>query len=139
MASVPTRQAGMGAGMNDTTRELGGTLGVAVLGSVLASQYAAHVAPATAGLSTAAAGTAKASLAGALHAAATLPAGPAAQLADAARSAWMGGLSTAMVLGALIILAAAVIARIGLPGTPALEEALAEAESTGDALAPVAA
>jgi Na+/melibiose symporter-like transporter len=126
MSSVPPRRAGMGAGMNDTTRELGGSLGVAVLGSVLASQYATHISAATGGLATTAAATAKASLAGALHVATTLPAGPAGQLAAAARSAWMGGLSTAMVLGALIIAAAAAIARLWLPGNPAVEEAFGD-------------
>jgi len=139
MSSVPTSKAGMGAGMNDTTRELGGSLGVAVLGSVLASQYAAHVSGATGGLPATAAATAKASLAGALHVATTLPAGPAGQLAAAARSAWMGGLSTAMVVGAVIIVAAAVIARIGLPGNTVTDEAFADAESVGDDLVPVAA
>ena len=39
MASVPRDRAGMGSATNDTTRELGGALGVAVLGSLLTSQY----------------------------------------------------------------------------------------------------
>jgi len=93
----------------------------------------------TGGLPATAAATAKASLAGALHVATTLPAGPAGQLAAAARSAWMGGLSTAMVVGAVIIVAAAVIARIGLPGNTVTDEAFADAESVGDDLVPVAA
>jgi Na+/melibiose symporter-like transporter len=141
MSSVPTSKAGMGAGMNDTTRELGGSLGVAVLGSVLASQYATHIASATSGLGAAATATAKASLAGALHLAGTLPAGPGAQLAAAARSAWMSGLSMAMVLGALIILAAAAFARFGLPGKPAVDEAeaIAEVEAGEDDLVAVPA
>jgi EmrB/QacA subfamily drug resistance transporter len=139
MSSVPTSKAGMGAGMNDTTRELGGSLGVAVLGSVLASQYAAHISAATTALPANAAATAKASLAGALHVATALPIGPAGQLADAARSAWMSGLSTAMILGAVIIVAAAVIARIGLPTNLVTNEAFADADSLDAELAPVAA
>jgi MFS transporter, DHA2 family, integral membrane protein len=39
MSSLPLAKAGVGSAMNDTTRELGGALGVAVLGSVLASRY----------------------------------------------------------------------------------------------------
>ena len=39
MGALPREQAGAGSAVNDTTRELGGTLGVAVLGSVLASIY----------------------------------------------------------------------------------------------------
>ncbi|MDQ5832420.1 MAG: DHA2 family efflux MFS transporter permease subunit, partial [Actinomycetota bacterium] len=41
MGAVPAANAGVGSGVNDTTRELGGTLGVAVIGSVFASLYAA--------------------------------------------------------------------------------------------------
>ena len=115
MSSVPVTKAGMGAAMNDTTRELGGALGVAVLGSVLASQYAANVSTAAGALPTAAAATAKASLAGALHVAAALPSAQSGVLATAARSAWMSGLTTSMIVGALIIAAAAVITRFGLP------------------------
>jgi hypothetical protein len=35
MAAVPVSKAGVGSAMNDTTRELGGALGVAVLGSIM--------------------------------------------------------------------------------------------------------
>jgi Na+/melibiose symporter-like transporter len=139
MSSVPRTKAGMGAAMNDTTRELGGSLGVAVLGSVLASQYAANVSSATGTLPAAAAATAKASLAGALHVAAALPVNQTTQLATAARSAWMSGLSTSMIVGALIIAAAAVIARVGLPGNPATDEAVADDEIFEGDLVPVAA
>ncbi len=40
MGSVPDEQRGAAAGVNNTTRELGGTLGVAVFGSIFASSYA---------------------------------------------------------------------------------------------------
>src|SRR3954447_10127502 len=40
MGAVSVDKAGVGSGVNDTTRELGGTLGVAVIGSVYASLYA---------------------------------------------------------------------------------------------------
>jgi EmrB/QacA subfamily drug resistance transporter len=39
MSSVPLNKAGVGSAVNDTTRELGGALGIAVLGSIVASQY----------------------------------------------------------------------------------------------------
>ena len=39
MSSVPRDKAGVGSAMNDTTREVGTTLGVAVLGSILSSGY----------------------------------------------------------------------------------------------------
>ncbi len=43
MGSLPLHQAGAGSAVNDTTREVGGTLGVAVMGSVLAAIYADKV------------------------------------------------------------------------------------------------
>jgi len=39
MSSVPLNKAGVGSAVNDTTRELGGALGIAVLGSIVASGY----------------------------------------------------------------------------------------------------
>ncbi len=39
MGSVPVEKAGMGSAMNDTTREIGGAIGIAVMGSMLSSQY----------------------------------------------------------------------------------------------------
>ena len=46
MSAVPMGKAGVGSAMNDTTRELGGALGVAVLGSLVASRYDARLSPA---------------------------------------------------------------------------------------------
>jgi EmrB/QacA subfamily drug resistance transporter len=43
MSSLPKEKAGAGAAVNDTTREVGGTLGVAVVGSVFASVYAPKI------------------------------------------------------------------------------------------------
>ncbi|TQC41919.1 DHA2 family efflux MFS transporter permease subunit [Rhodococcus sp. WS4] len=45
MSSVPPEEAGAGSAVNDTTREAGGTLGVAVLGSIVASVYTSEVGP----------------------------------------------------------------------------------------------
>ncbi|WP_280474773.1 MFS transporter [Nocardia farcinica] len=45
MASLPLDEAGAGSAVNDTTREVGGTLGVAVLGSIVASYYTTRVSP----------------------------------------------------------------------------------------------
>ena len=43
MDALRPEQAGAGSAVNDTTREIGGTLGVAVLGSILTSAYVAGV------------------------------------------------------------------------------------------------
>ncbi len=39
MGAVPVSKAGIGSAMNDTTRELGGALGVAVLGTIMNSVF----------------------------------------------------------------------------------------------------
>jgi EmrB/QacA subfamily drug resistance transporter len=50
MRSLPLHKAGVGSAVNDTTRELGGALGVAVLGSLVASQFRSSVHGAVSGL-----------------------------------------------------------------------------------------
>ena len=43
MGSLPKAKAGVGSAVNDTTRELGGAFGVAIIGSTLSSLYAARL------------------------------------------------------------------------------------------------
>ena len=43
MGSLPRAKAGVGSAVNDTTRQIGGALGVAILGSLLASTYASSL------------------------------------------------------------------------------------------------
>jgi EmrB/QacA subfamily drug resistance transporter len=43
MGSLPPAKAGVGSAVNDTTRELGGTLGVAIIGSLFASVYSSRL------------------------------------------------------------------------------------------------
>ncbi|HZQ79806.1 MAG TPA: MFS transporter [Acidimicrobiia bacterium] len=133
MSAVPRNRAGMGSAMNDTTRELGGSLGIAVLGSVMASNYAAHVAKAVVGMPAQAAAAVKSSLAGGLTVAAQTGNGT---LAATAKSAFMSGLTLSMVVGAVIILAAAALAFFGLPAD---EPAFVEPALDGDIVPAVAA
>jgi hypothetical protein len=44
MQSVPVSKAGIGSAMNDTTRQLGGALGVAILGTLMNSTYQREIA-----------------------------------------------------------------------------------------------
>ena len=50
VSSLPAERQGIASAVNDLTREVGGALGIAVLGSLLNRGYRADVAPATAGL-----------------------------------------------------------------------------------------
>ncbi|MFF4186503.1 MFS transporter [Streptomyces sp. NPDC001691] len=49
MGAFPEAELGVGGAVNDTSLELGGSLGIAILGSVLANSYSSHLADATAG------------------------------------------------------------------------------------------
>jgi hypothetical protein len=44
MGSLPEDKAGVGSAVNDTTRQIGGALGVAILGSIVSSGYADRLA-----------------------------------------------------------------------------------------------
>src|SRR5262249_56086678 len=76
MGALPPAKAGAGSAVNDTTREVGGTLGVAIVGSVLNSAYGSHVTTALAGLGAphAALGVAQQSVLAGLNTPAPLPA-----------------------------------------------------------------
>ncbi|HEY3830770.1 MAG TPA: DHA2 family efflux MFS transporter permease subunit [Acidimicrobiia bacterium] len=113
MSGVPRDRAGVGSAMNDTSRELGGALGVAVLGSILTSQYAGSIAPSIAGLPASARAAANTSLAGALQVAARLDPVHGSVVANAARHAYVQGMGAAFLVGALVIgVAAAIAARL---------------------------
>lgn len=114
MSAVPRNRSGMGSAMNDTTRELGGALGVAVLGAILSAAYAANVHETASKLPAAAAEAVEGSLAAAV--ALTDKMGEAAlPVLDAAKEAWMSALGTASLTAAGIIFVASVIAFIALP------------------------
>jgi predicted MFS family arabinose efflux permease len=109
---LPPARAGVGSAVNDATRELGGTLGVAVVGSIFSSVYAAHLADsALARLPGGALATAQDSVGAAQSIAAQ-----SAELQNAVRDSFMSGLSVAsLVIGVLCLVAAAVAVRV-LPG-----------------------
>lgn len=116
MANVPRHRAGMGSATNDVTREVGASLGVAVLGSVLSSTYAGALGPALAGLPEQLQQFATSSLAGGLMVAGQLGQ-TGQQLTHEVMTAWMSGIHLANLLGAGLILLAAVVAWFGLPRT----------------------
>ncbi|MCU1461152.1 MAG: drug resistance transporter, EmrB/QacA subfamily [Acidimicrobiales bacterium] len=110
MSSLPLAKSGVGSAMNDTTRELGGALGVAVLGSLVASRYAHALDRSIAALPASAKATARSSLGGAIgvaHGIGGLPSVP--QLADAARHAFADAMSHTLIIGGLVAYVAAAL------------------------------
>jgi hypothetical protein len=123
MGVVPKTKAGVGSAINDATRLLGGTLGVAVIGSVYASLYTSRL---TDRLPThlpgAVASTTRSSIGAALAAAGTLahtghPA-LASAVREAASSAFFNGFHTANYVAAGIAAAGALMALALLPAQP---------------------
>jgi EmrB/QacA subfamily drug resistance transporter len=144
MGVVPKEKAGIGSAINDTTRELGGTLGVAVIGSVFASFYAARLSLPR-GLPSEAAHAARESVGGAFIAAQRVAdaglGSAAAQLKDAASHAFFDGFAVGCLVAAGVALVGAVIAAVLLPAHPVLDvtEATESFEPVSDLeLAPIA-
>jgi EmrB/QacA subfamily drug resistance transporter len=108
MSAVPMSKAGVASAVNDTTRELGGALGIAVLGSLLASKYRAAMGPTVHHLSAADGSTVLHGIGPALGVAGRHGTAGAA-IADAARSAFASGILVAMWVGAALTLLGAVI------------------------------
>jgi len=106
MSAVPLRQAGVGSAMNDTTRELGGALGVAVLGSLVTSTYGNAIADAISGLAGPQQAAAESGLTGAFAVADQLGADGAA-LAAAAKQAFVDGIGVAAIAGSVVVALAA--------------------------------
>ena len=122
MASVPLAKAGVGSAMNDTTREVGGALGVAVLGSIFSSAYATEIGPALRGLPAELAGAAGDSVGAATIIAGQIGGQAGQALAAAAKIAFVDSLSSTLVVAAGIALAGALICLIFLPSRGAEPE-----------------
>jgi EmrB/QacA subfamily drug resistance transporter len=123
MGVVPKAKAGVGSAVNDATRLLGGTLGVAVIGSVYASLYAGRLTSALpAALPDTVLRAAHASVGAALAVAGRLGAAGhpllAATVHDAATSAFFHGFSAANYLAAGVAVAGGMMALALLPAQP---------------------
>ena len=119
MSAVPLGKAGVGSAMNDTTRELGGALGVAVLGSLVASRYHTRLAPALDLLPASLRGEASQSLAGALNTSTDPQVSNGGQVVGIAKQAFISGMHLAAIIaGCVALLAAAIVYRKLPAGNP---------------------
>jgi EmrB/QacA subfamily drug resistance transporter len=116
MSSVPRDNAGVGSAMNDTVRLVGGTLGVAILGSLLSSSYGADMEPAVKSLPEPAADAASDSLGHASVVADQLGGGAGRALSNAAETAFTTAMSSTLTVAAATALAGALVALVVLPG-----------------------
>jgi DHA2 family multidrug resistance protein-like MFS transporter len=123
VGTAPPERSGSAAAISETSSELGGALGIALLGTVGTAVYRGQVADAVpAGVPPDTAEAARDTLGGALAVGDGLPAPLAADLLEAARQAFTDGLQVAATLSASLAIGAALLAAMLLPrvrsGTP---------------------
>ncbi len=127
MGSLPRAKAGVGSAVNDTTRQIGGALGVAILGSLLASTYASR-------LGEGVPAAAKASVGAALDLARQIGGEQGAALAASAKSAYVDGMGVGVLVAAGVALLGSAIALAFLPSRARSEEESPVETPAGDAL-----
>ena len=113
VASLPREKQGVASAMNDVSRELGGALGIAVLGSVLNTAYRAGVEQHTSTLPAGLADQARASLGAAQAIGQRLGA---SDLASHATNAFVHGVSLALLAGAAALIGGAIFVAVRAPG-----------------------
>jgi len=131
MNSVGPQRAGLGSAMTNTSREVGGVLGIALLGAILTTELKSAFAPAVAGLGLDPQQLAAVSE-GARHgslvtAGIGLTPAQSAGLQQAFNDAFMKGFQPALVFAGAILLIACVIANRLIPGRETVEQAHAAA------------
>lgn len=117
MGSLSSAQVTAGAAVNEATRELGGTLGVAVIGSLFASIFASklHHSLSLTGLSSRDISISTRSMPDALHVASQVAPSLRASVQDQATSAFMGGFHFACLVAAGVGVVAAILTAYLLP------------------------
>jgi MFS transporter, DHA2 family, multidrug resistance protein len=124
VGSAPPERAGAASGISETGSELGGALGIAILGSIGVAIYRSGLADSLpAGVPAQAEAAARDTLGGAVAVAQQLPAGVGAALLAAARDAFTTGLQVTAGLSAVVAVGIAVVATVMLRGVPATAEA----------------
>jgi EmrB/QacA subfamily drug resistance transporter len=115
LSVVPKERSGMAAGINDTFRQVGVAVGVAVWGAVFVAQGAAKVSDLTAGTATAQGDNPRHLVEGASsgslqQAVAAVPQQAQPAVEHAAREGFLAGFNDVLTLGGLLCLAGAVLA-----------------------------
>jgi EmrB/QacA subfamily drug resistance transporter len=127
MGALPLHQAGVGSAVNDTSREVGGALGVAIVGSMLSSLYSANLdAKLPANAPAPVREAAEQSVGAALQVSSQVGRFG-APLADAARESFVYAMSRASLVTAAVALLGALLAWRFLPARAAGEHVV-EAE-----------
>ena len=118
MGSVPTEHTGIGSATNGAILQVGGALGVAIIGSLLATRYTGRMTTALAPyhVPVPILHVILGSAGGALDVAARVGGIEGAALAQAARSAFVSGMDLGLATAAAVAVAGGVVALVSLPG-----------------------
>jgi hypothetical protein len=115
IGALPPEKAGVGSAMNDVTREVGGAVGVAVMGSIVAMWYRPRVGD-VAGLTAEQTADAQSSISSAIDVASSLGR-TGAELLATADDAFLDGTRLAIAVAAVAVLLVALLAARWLPRT----------------------
>jgi MFS transporter, DHA2 family, multidrug resistance protein len=128
VGSAPPERAGAASGISETGAELGGALGISILGSIGIAIYRGEVGRAVpADVPAAIADVARDTLGAAVAGAAQLPAEIGAALVSVARSAFVEGMQVAATISAVVAVGVAILALVALRDVR-LDPASAEAD-----------
>lgn len=137
MNSVGPQRAGLGSAMTNTSREIGGVLGIALLGTILSTQLKSSMSGSLAEIPGLDGRTADGIAAAAGHLQFDphrLPAQLQASVGQAFSDAFMSGFKLALLFGAAVLASAAVVAWIFIPhGAPAREHPGEQPQADGQA------
>ncbi|MGA2321610.1 MAG: DHA2 family efflux MFS transporter permease subunit [Solirubrobacteraceae bacterium] len=120
MGSLPTAHTGVGSATNGSSMQVGGALGVAVIGSLLSTRYQHRITGALAPYHVphAVQETIRGSLGSALQVARQVGGLTGQLLAQFARSAFISGMDLGLFAAAIVVLAGALFALLALPSRP---------------------
>jgi hypothetical protein len=138
LGALPPEKAGVGSAVNDTTRELGGTLGVAIVGSVFASLYGPRLVDALTGfhLPAAVINTARESLGTAKIIATHAPAAVRPVLLHAANQGFLDGFTAGTRVAAGAAALGVLVALVALPARTRAESDVPLSSLRDPAVAP---
>jgi EmrB/QacA subfamily drug resistance transporter len=120
MTAAPDEKQGVASAVNDATREVGGAVGVALAGSILAGSYSHHIAASAAALPGPMRSAASSSLAQALEVASRM--GPQGRhLAEVSKAAFVAANSSTFLVMAIVVGVFAVVVPLFAPGRDGMQ------------------
>ena len=134
MGALPRARAGVGSAVSTTVRQVGGVLGVAVLGSLLSSVYGTRMTDTLHGLPSTIVSAASDSVGAAVGIGARIGGAPGRALVDTAHSSFIHGMDVTLVVAAGVALIGALVALLFLPARavrPAQEAAEPDTSEMG--------